>query len=136
MNEDVLNFLNKNVGLIATVCIVVVALVVSVKVAFTLDFNDFLKQRKETHKKRAQSICPHMYFAGVENLDEKSGKVVVKSYLQSPPGTISWYCAKCGAIMPGVDQARFQSTCEYYVKHPDQYNKIMKKVDKEIGKAL
>lgn len=136
MSEEVINFLNNNVGLVATICVIVFTLVISIKVAFTFDFNDWLKQRKETHKRRAQSICPHIYFANLEDSDGKSGKVDINSSLQSPPGTIFWYCSKCGAVLPGVDQEKFQMTCNYYIKHPDQYNKVMKKVDKEISKAL
>ena len=79
---------------------------------------------------------PWTFVLSRKDLGEKSGKVIINSSLQSPPGTILWHCSKCGAVLPGVDQDRFQVTCNYYIKHPDQYNKVTRKVDKEIGKAL
>ena len=111
MTQEILKFLNDNYGACITVMMLIVAVVVSVKVCISFDLNRWIQQQKHKHLTLAQGMCPHFELIP----DTKNGRIITKSLLVSPSGTIKFYCQKCGAVVPVVDHERMANIANDYI---------------------
>jgi len=138
MDINLFDYIFQNMGGAIAILALVVITVVSVRFAFTVNINDLIKQRKHRNLMKAQMLCPHFYFTGKsEGLSDKNGAFEYQSLLKSPPGTIMWHCAKCGAMFPDGNIVETERLAGYYLDgHLKEYFKTIKKTDKYIRKSL
>lgn len=136
MNVGLLDYINQNWGGVVAIAILLVAIVVSIKIAVSFDVNKFIDQRKRSHLNKAQSACPHVYFEIQSLPDGKSGTVTTYSYLETTFGTTKWRCTKCGCVFLNSNEEDVERLGKYYIEHPHEYAKVMKKVNKHIRKSL
>lgn len=102
----------------------------AIKIAITLNLNDFLKERKrdkkETLKRQIQMTCLHMEIRASEN-----GGGEAESYFTSPTGTINWICKLCGIVkIDKMTNKELERVAIYYNNNPKEYLERIKKLEK------
>ena len=112
--------------------IFVLAIIAILHFGIKFDINMYIASRKERHRKLAQSYCPHLDF-----IPRDDNSVQVSPLFYSPPGTLNWFCSRCGAVLPyEPNQEEVEAKATYYLNHPKAYKKAMKSFDKHAKKSL
>lgn len=108
------------------VVVLVLAIIAIIHFGVKFDINAFFESRKVRHRKLAQSYCPHMDF-----IPCCDNSFQVKSLFYTPFGTPNWFCSRCGAVLPyEPNQEDFKAKATYYLNHPNDYKKAMRKYGK------
>jgi hypothetical protein len=131
MTKEILDFIGANFGNITLLVLVIAVAIIAVKICINFDLNKYLERRKKTSLHKAQNYCLHLEFGLREDKN-----VGVISWFESPSGTLSWICNRCGTVVNHVDEKQNIKTAKYYLKNPNEYRKIMKKYNKYMKKAL
>lgn len=128
---DLANILFDNFGKVITLILIIALAIIAIfKVNLKLDLNNLLSASKIRHRKKAQHYCAHMEFRKIRD------DMVQVSFFESPSGTNSWICNKCGLISQNFDQERQESNGTYWLEHPDAYRKNIKKYNYHAKKSL
>ena len=108
----------------------IVAGFVVVRISLKFDLNKYLEHRQKLNHQKIRNACPHMELAPSDD-----GKIAVRSFFVSPPGTMQWQCQKCGLIKYATAEDEHERLANYYVENIDVYNKKMKKFSKLLKKS-
>lgn len=91
----------------------------------TFHLNDYLKRRDGKLRNQLQNACSHAELVMVD------GRPGVKSLMESPSGTLNWYCKRCGYKSMNEPE---EPDLQYWAVHLGDYKKSMKKYDKILKK--
>ena len=91
--------------------------IVTIRIGIRFDLNKYLEERDKKIKQRLMNACVHM-----ELIPTKDGKIEVRSFFISPPGTLQWQCQRCGQIRYQAD-GDWEKEVSYYLKNLDEYKK-------------
>lgn len=128
---DLANILFDNFGKVITLLLITALAIIAIfKVNLKLDLNNLLGASKIKNRKKAQHYCAHMEFRKIQN------NMVQVSFFESPSGTNTWLCNKCGLTIQHFDQERQESDGTYWLEHPDVYRKNIKKYNYHAKKSL
>ena len=95
MSDSVSKLLIERYGvMVFLVVIFVLAIIAILHFGIKFDINMYIASRKERHRKLAQSYCPHLDF-----IPRDDNSVQVSPLFYSPPGTLNWFCSRCGAVL-------------------------------------
>lgn len=132
MNESMINFLESNLGTGITLLIVVTICVTLVlRFGLKFDVNEYLASRKKKHRALAQTYCNHF------NMGFEGDDMFVEGLFVSPSGTLDWICERCGAVRHHpYSQADLEKMGNYYLNHPKEYKKALRKYQKHAKKSL
>lgn len=133
MSDSVSKLLIERYGvMVFLVVIFVLAIIAILHFGIKFDINMYIASRKERHRKLAQSYCPHLDF-----IPRDDNSVQVSPLFYSPPGTLNWFCSRCGAVLPyEPNQEEVEAKATYYLNHPKAYKKAKKSFDKHAKKSL
>lgn len=109
-----------------------IALVISfvaIKVTLNFDLNRYLENRQKTLMMKLKNFCTHMDLTLRDD-----GKIEVKSFFISPPGTLQWQCQRCGLMKHQNDDSE-QRMADFYIKNPDEYQKKNRMFTKLLRKS-
>lgn len=115
MSDSVSKLLIERYGvMVFLVVIFVLAIIAILHFGIKFDINMYIASRKERHRKLAQSYCPHLDF-----IPRDDNSVQVSPLFYSPPGTLNWFCSRCGAVLPyEPNQEEVEAKATYYLNHP------------------
>lgn len=127
MSDSISKLLIERYGVMVFLGVILVLAVIAIlHFGIKFDINMYIASRKERHRKLAQSYCPHLDF-----IPRNDDSFQVNSLFCSPPGTLNWFCSRCGAVLPyEPDQEELKAKVTYYLNHPKAYKKAMKSYDR------
>jgi len=106
------------------ILIMVIALsIIAIRFSFSFDINKFLEDRRKIKLNQLKNICPH------GKMDLKDDKLIFQSFFSSPPGTLNYFCSRCGLIVSSEEEVN--RITESLLKKPDSYLKKEKKFVKQ-----
>lgn len=111
-------FLNTGLGLGELLFLIaaLVAAVVVVKFTVTFDLNRFLDGRRSRYAQKLINACPHVTIRG------SGGRIALQSEMYSPPGTLMYFCQRCGLekyLTPGEVEEKLA----HYARNPSALKK-------------
>ncbi len=133
MDEELYDAILGDYGPVVTlILILTVSIIAILKLGVNFNLNDYIASRKRRHLSLARMYCPHM-----ELIPREDNQIEIHSFLFSPTGTLDWVCSRCGAVMHICpSDAETQEQAQYYMAHPDAYNKQMRKFRKHARRSL
>lgn len=113
----------QSVGLIFSIAISAIA----IKVTFNFDVNKYLERKDDKNLSKLRNTCTHIEISPADN-----DKVQIRFLYESPSGTLSWQCQRCGLVMNSEEY--FKSRADYYINNQAEYVKQQKKFQKLLRK--
>ncbi len=102
---------------------------IAVKISLAFDVNKFLETRRKTNSQKVKNACTHM-----ELIPADDGRLEVRSFFVSPPGTLQWQCQRCGLIKY-LDGGEVERMADFYIKNPEEYNRRNKRFVKLLKRS-
>lgn len=102
--------------------------IVTIKIAVSFDFNKYLERKDKRLDHNIKNVCPHVE---IDKADKNHFSI--KSLFESPPGTTSWICSRCGLIKNHNNDYEVQY--KYWGEHLDEYIERIKKFEKLLKKG-
>lgn len=109
--------------------IAVAMAIIAIKITFSFNLNEWLKERDEKLKSKIKNYCPHARFG---KFGEQIG---LQSTFVSPSGTLNWICQQCGVQLLHLDREAEDERMQYFLKNPKEFAKQEKKFRKLLKKA-
>lgn len=103
--------------------------IIAIKITFSFDINEFLKDRNEKLKGKIKNYCTHV------EIKERNDEIYVQSSFISPSGTTNWICQKCGTQLYILDKESEDSRVRYFIENPKKLKKQEEKFQKLMKKA-
>lgn len=134
--DDLLGYINTNFGTaIALIVVIVFSLIAILRFGIKFDLNAYSESRKKRHELLARNACPHIRIGGFGESNDCT-QISIESLFISPSGTLMWVCSKCGAMRYNdLSNEEMKGIATYYLEHPKEYKKAMKKFVKHAKKA-
>lgn len=111
--------------------VVAVLGILAIRVVASFDVNKWLERKDNKMVVRLQNACPHTH---VEFVEADGGmQFLVKSFFESPVGTLDWVCAQCKQVLHSQSFVPNLPTNEAEVKAVMEQQKIYLKLGKKAG---
>ena len=126
-SNEFMEVVNFNFVQVVSIVVLILVGIVVVRFAISFDVNAWLQERSNRRRDSLKLLCPH-----TEIWVNERNELIVKSYFQSPSGTLDWICSKCQ--LRTHSQELPDEIANYYAQNPKIYSKKLNQFEKRIKK--